>query len=479
MVKNYFFNLLLTLTNLLFPIISFPYVSHILGPEGIGSVQFAFSFAQYFGLIASIGIPIYGTTAIARYHGDMQAQSKVFTELIVIYLITSALLSLLYLIVIGVFPYFQHNKHMYNIAFSMVILGFTNIDWLYAGLEQFKAIALRSVAFKILSLILIYTLIKQRNDYPIYLILLIFTYLGNNVLSIILLRGKININLAGLSLRPHFVPLLLILGTSLAASMYTDMDTVLLGFLSDNKTVGFYTAAVKFSKIALPFVTSLNVVLIPRISKNFGENNLDGVRHLLKQTFAFIMFFSVPIVFGLGILAPEFILLFSGREFLPAVQSMQILSVLPLIIGFAHLLLFLILVPSGHNKEMFACVMMGMITSVGLNFLLVPHFKHVGSSVANVSAEIVVTCCYFYFINKYFKFKYDWLLIAKSVLSAATFWPAVYFIRSLHLPVVATIVVAISVCGLLYIALQTLLFRNNFLRELIVFWKVDLKKTSV
>jgi O-antigen/teichoic acid export membrane protein len=469
MIKNYFYNLLLTLANLLFPIISFPYVSHIIGPGGIGKVQFVLSFAQYFGLIASIGIPTYGLKEIARFKNNIEGRSKVFSELIAIYLLTSVCLSLIYFVVIFLFPYFKADRDMYLAASLMVMLGFSHIEWFYSGMEEFKSIAMRSVLFKVLGLIFLFLLVKERADFKFYLYIMMFSFLGNNLLSFILIFGKIKPIFSGLELRRHLTPLLLILGTTLAVSMYTDLDTVLLGFLSDSNTVGLYTAAVKLSKITLPFVTSMGVILIPKVAKDFSENNLIEVQLSLNQTFRFLVFFSVPIVFGLGLLAPEFIALFSGEEFLPAINSMRILSLLPIIIGFGHFFLFLVLIPSGRNREMLFCVLGGLATSLILNVLLIPYFQEVGSSVANICSEVMVTTLYFYIIRKYFNFVYDWQLFIKAFISSLIFFPIIWFVRELNIHLVFTLIISTVGCAMAYVLIQLSIFRNNFVFDILNF----------
>ncbi len=478
MAKNYFYNLLLTLANILFPILSFPYVSRIIGPEGIGHVQFVFSFAQYFAILASIGVPIYGMKEISKYRSDPIARSKVFSELVIIQLFTSITLSIVYLTVILSLPYFASNLEMYEAATILIFLGFTNVEWVYSGLEEFKSIALRSVFFKIAGLALLYIFIRQRSDFKIYLYVMMFSYVANNVLSILLLHKKVRITFYQLQLRKHLMPLLYILGTTLAASMYTDMDTVLLGFLSNGKTVGFYTAAVKLSKISIPFVTSMAVILLPKIAKDFGDNNLNDAQLTLDKAFKFLAFFGVPVVFGLGLLAPEFILLFSGREFLPAANSMRLLSVLPLIIGFAHFLLFMVLVPSGKNRQMFICVICGVVSSLIFNFLLIPKLQQLGSSIANVCSEVVVTALYFYVIKRYFSFTFNWALVFKAILCAALFVPVISMIKGLHLPLIYTIVCCVFACGLTYGATQLWVFKNQFVYEILSYLKQKFTKVA-
>jgi O-antigen/teichoic acid export membrane protein len=477
MAKNYLYNLLLTLANLLFPVFSFPYASRILGPEGIGQVQFVFSFAQYFTILASTGIPIYGLKEIARLKDNQEQRSAIFSELMVIYFVSCVLLSIIYAGIVGFIPYFSANSELYWTALIMVFLSFTNLEWLYSGLEEFGSIAVRSVAFKIIGLALLYLLVKTRSDYWLYLCLLMFSYLGNNVLSLFLLKGRVKLKLVNLQFKKHFSPLLYILATTLAASLYTEMDTVLLGFLSAKKTVGLYTAAVKLSKISIPFVTAMNVILLPKIGKEFGDQNMANINKILKLAFGFLIFFGVPIALGLYLLAPEFIELFSGSEFLPAVGSMRLLSVLPVIIGFAHLLLFMILVPSNNNKFMLTSVLGGMCTSLTLNILLVPRWQEMGSAVANISAEVVVTAFYYYFIWQRLKIRFNWYQLLQAVCCALTFVPVVWLIRQLYLPLYLFVLVAVAGCALVYVVAQ-LLLKNEIVHEILTTVKSGLLKRA-
>lgn len=472
MAKNYFYNLLLTLANLLFPILSFPYISRVLGPDGIGKVQFVFSFAYYFAIIAGLGIPIYGMKEIARYKDDKEGRSRVFTELIIIYVVSSICLSVVYLAVICMFPYFRVDRDMYLAALLLILLGCSYLEWVYTGMEEFKSIALRSVLFKVISLLLMFLFIKTAADYKLYLYLMLFSFLGNNVLSIFLLKGKVRFLFSGLALRKHLMPLFFIFGTSIAVIM-ADTDTVLLGFLSNVKVVGLYTAADKLSMTSIPIVTSIGVILMPKIAKDFADKNMASVQDKLNQAFKFLVFLGVPIVFGLALLAPEFIALFSGRQFLEATNSMRLLSVLPLTIGFSRFLQYLILVPAGKNKEMFLCVIGGLIASLVLNILLIPSLRQLGSSIANVCSELVVTASYFYIITKHFSFTYQWSLLVKAAVSALVFIPLIWMVKQLQLPLAYMLIISVSGCALAYITIQLVLFKNTF-----VFSIVDIVKMN-
>jgi O-antigen/teichoic acid export membrane protein len=465
MKKNYLYNLLLTVFNILFPILSFPYASRILGPVGIGKFQFVTSFAQYFILIANLGIPLYGTREIAKHKGDNEAQSKVFSELIMISFLMCMILTILYLGVISTLNYFQADRSLYTTAAISVFLGFTSIDWLFTGLEEFKLIAVRSVVVKFLSLLMLYLFVKTAHDVLIYLYIGIFSSAANNAYNLVTIRSKVKVIWHGLNLRKHIKPLLLIFGFSLATSMYTLLDVVLLGFLSDSKAVGLYSAAVKLTKIVIPLVVSIGAVTMPKMAHLFATKNHDEIQKLLNKSLHFILFFSIPSLFGLALLSQELIVLFSGKEFIAGILSMQILSFLPVCIGLGYFWGVQILIPAGKDKEMVYSVLCGMFVAVTLNLILVPRFKDVGASIANVVTETIVTFAYIYFVKKSFSFKLDWSTAGKAILSSLLFIPIIVLVKQLNLSIPLTLCVSVFGCATTYFMLQWIIFKDDLIKD--------------
>ena len=466
MKKNYFYNLLLSITNILFPILSFPYASRILGPEGIGKVQMSSTLAQYFGLIAALGIPIYGMQEIARVRNDKKALSQVFSELFSIYFICSVLVAIVYLLVILYFPYFKENNALFLYAGIIVLLGFTTVDWFYAGLEEFKIIAIRSISIKIIALLLLYSFVKERSDYLYFLFITLFSMMGNNLIGIYYLHKRTSLSIRDLNLKKHIVPLFFIFSTTMAASMYTYLDTVLLGFLSNNKSVGLYTAAVKLTKIAIPFITAASFVLIPRFAIHTQQNNQQAHQELLHKSWHYIVFFSIPISVGLLVNAPEFVMVFSGVQFVEAITAMQMMAFLPFFIGLGYFFAFQILVPLGKNKEMLYAVLVGMVLSLLMNFSLIPYWQEKGAAIANLITEIVVTAVYLYFIQKIFAFKYHWNLIVKSLVCCVFFYPIVLLLRHFQTENLIVLLASIILSALSYFSMQWLIFKDLFLLEI-------------
>ena len=463
MKKNFLFNLLLSFSNILFPIISFPYVARILGPEGIGKVQFVFSYAQYFSLFAALGIPIYGIKEIAKHRDHPDKVRSVFLSLSAIFFLTSMVATILYLTSVWTLPFFKDGREMYLLAGLMVFLSFTYTDWYYAGREDFKIIAIRSIVVKVIALCLLYTLVKNTQDLYAYLVVLIFTIIGNQVYGFVSVFVKNKNPFAVIDMRSHIKPLLYIFGATAASSIYTIWDTILLGFLSNATAVGFYTASIKIAKLLLPFVTSVGAVAIPSLAHKFASNKIVEVKSTIYNSFYFLVFLTIPMTIGIYVLAPELMTIFSGAAFKASVLPMQILSLLPLLVGFGYLFAFQILIPAEKNKEVFIAMLAGLFISAIFNILLVPQYSEVGAAYATIATEVGVTIIYYYYTRKYFQFQYPWGFLVQSLVTALLFIPVVVAIRYFIVNIYVVAAASIVLCALIYGAVHLFVFKNVFL----------------
>jgi O-antigen/teichoic acid export membrane protein len=479
MSKNYFYNVLISVTNILFPILTFPYASHILGPAGIGKVQFVISFAQYFALFAALGIPLYGITETARFKENKNDLSKVFSELVLLHTLVGLIFSIIYFSVILLHPFFKPDIHLYMAAGLIILLGFTSVDWFYSGIEKYSLIAFRSVFIKLLAVISLYVLVKSAGDYFNYLLILLFSLLGNNFISLLLIGRHTKLKLRGISFKKHLKPVMYILGSNIAINMYTIWDMILLGFLSNAKTVGLYFAAVKLVKIAIPFIISMGTSIIPRLTQKFNHNDISGVKHLLSESFHFTVLIAVPLVVGMALLAPEFVETFSGKEFNTATSTMQVLSILPLVIGLGHFFSMQILVPAGLNHQMFLSTLAGAACSLFLNLLLVPFFDAVGAGIANISAELIVTGLYFYYVRKNFSFDIKWNLLLKALICSMFFLPTVYIIRQYIGSVYLILIFSVILCFIQYFVLQWVIYKDQMLLKITRPIRVKNKKLPI
>ncbi|SHN13273.1 flippase [Mucilaginibacter sp. OK098] len=465
--KNFFYNLILTISNIVFPAITFPYASRILGPEGIGKVQFVNSFVQYFIFLAALGIPVYGIREVAKVKDDPIKLKALFTTLLILNFSTAIIISIIYCIAVLLVPMLFADREFYAVAILMLSLSFCNIDWFFSGLERFKFIAARSLFAKVIFLILLFFLVKGKSDAIYYLLVTVGGAILNNLWNIYSARSYIDFKLYNWSdTKKHLKPLLYIFSTVVAASIYASLDTIILGFLKGFKAVGYYASASRINKITIPFLTSLSTVLMPQIAHAFKNKELDKVRFLLDKSFDFVIILGIPMTIGLIVLAPELVVLFSGPEFSPAVSAMQIMAPVVLIIGLSTVWAVQILTPTARDKENSIAVICGLIVSVALNFILIPRFSYLGATIANLFAELFVMCGFAFFASKVIKLRFNLRLIIQTLLCSLLFIPVLKILRFyLKNQNIKVCILGMCCCSLVYFFFQVFIFKNEYLKE--------------
>lgn len=463
---NLSFNLFLSLSNILFPIIIFPYVSRVLGPEGIGKVQFVSSFVQYFILIAALGIPVYGIREVSKLSNDVIGLKKIFTTLLSFNIITSISLFMIYTIIIVCVPSLYADFNFYLIAGISLLLSFSSIDWFFSGIQKFKLIALRSFFVKIVFLVVLFLAVRNREDTLPYLFVVIGASLLNNVYNIFSARHFFDLNLINRAdFRVHLKPLLFIFSSVVIASVYSALDTILLGFIKGFKDVGLYSASSRLVKVGIPILTALSTVLLPQLTQSFRDKDNERIQKLLNRGLSYVLLLGIPISVGLIALSSDIIVFFSGNEFLEASLTLKIMAPVALIIGVSTVWVVLILSPNSKDKEGVFSVAAGLIISVILNFLLIPKYGHVGAAISNLFSEFTVMCFFMYFASKVFMYKFDWRLFFTCLIISSLFFPIVYFIKMLSLNIIVTLLICLFSCILFYLIAILLFVKNEFLEE--------------
>lgn len=402
--KNYFYNILLTASNVLAPLFVYPYVLRILGPEGIGKVHFAMSVMGYFLMIAQLGIPLYGIKEIAKVRDNKDKLSKVFSELFFINLLTSVLVFTFYLFIISLVPKFKSDFILFAIVGINILINLFTIDWFYSGLEEYKYITLRSVGVRILYIIAIFIVIHDKSDYIKYALLIVLSLALANSINMIYLLKKINLNFANLDLKKYLKPIMWIFFAGVIGSIYNKFDIILLGFITDDKYVGFYTTNRRITSLIIAFVSALGTVLIPRLSYYINNNMQTEYKKIAEKSLNFIYFLTIPSIIILIMLAKEILLFFGGEKFLPAILSLQLLSLQILATSLATFFGFQVILANNDEKSMMLSNISGAIVNIILNLLLIKKFLHNAPSFAIVVSEFAVVATQIFLARKYINF---------------------------------------------------------------------------
>ena len=389
--KNFVMNVVLTVSNFLFPLISFPYVSRILLPEGTGRVDFATSLISYFAIFAQLGIPTYGIRACAKVRDDREKLTRTAHELLMINLIMSALTYAALFIAVNTIPRLLEEKALILVVSMTILLGSIGMEWLYKALEQYTYITARSLAFKLVALAAVFLLIRSQEDYVIYGGITIFAASASNVLNLINARKYIGFRpVGGYDLRRHLRPVAIFFAMACATTIYTHLDNVMLGFMATDADVGFYGAAVKIKSILVNVVTALGAVLLPRLSWYVEQGDMAEFRRLTRKALHFILLAAAPLTVYFIFFAREGILLLSGKAFEGSVVPMQVIMPTLLLIGITNILGMQILVPTGREKAVLYSEIAGAAVDVALNAWLIPRMQATGAAIGTLAAEIVV-----------------------------------------------------------------------------------------
>lgn len=465
--KNLLYNSVLSVSQLLFPLIIYPYTFKILEPEGVGLISFAESLTQYLISFAAIGIPFYGVIETAKAKQDQGKLDRLFTELVTIQLLLTGFILAIFIGCIFFVGKLSAHRALYFISCGTLLMSVFTVEWFFQGIEQFRYITTRSVLIRTVFILLVFLFVKSKADLTLYYGLTFFSVLLNAVVNFWYAGKIVKLRFRGLAFKRHVRPLLTIFFSNVAISVYILLDTVLLGFLANDLAVGYYSTAVKIAKIPLAFMTALSVALIPRISASFAGGNHAYVRNLVRKSFTYIILLSVPIGAGLYLLAPEIIRLLANEHFLPAVRVVRVLAPLTLLIGLSNLFALQMLTAMGKERLTLYAVTLGMILSVACNLVLIPRFSYMGTAYTTLLTEALVTVMTGWYAIRFFTVRLPYALIWQSLVACLLFYPCTWLADRYFIRPFARIVVDIALACPVYFIVQFFVFRNIFVREAI------------
>ncbi len=458
-------NVILTASTFIFPLVTFPYASRILLPDGVGRVNFAWSFAYYFSMVAMLGVPTYGIRAVAKVRDDKEELSRTVQEILIINAVVGAMCYVVYFVTIWYVPRLRSDYTLFCIMSLAIVLNVIGVEWMYRGLEQYSYIAFRSILFKAIAVVLLFLFVKNQSNYVMYGVVTVVSGVGSNIMNFINLRRYITLRPVGhYNFRRHWKPIAIFFLMSIATTIYTNLDTVMLGFMKDDTIVGYYTAAVKVKTILVSFVTSLSVVLLPRVSYFIEKGIKEEFYRYAKKALNFVFLVALPITIYFILYSRETILVLSGDSFMQAVIPMQIITPTVLLIGLTNVLGIQILVPLDKEKLVCYSVIAGAVTDCVINLLIIPRYGAAGAAIGTLAAEAVVLVFQLGFLWKERKNLFSQIQCWKILIATAAASVVCWFVKYLDLRAFMALVVS-AVIFLIVYAVILLLTRENLSLE--------------
>lgn len=463
--KNFIWNSILQVSALVFPLIIYPYVSRIIGSEGIGKVSFATSVITYFSIIAQLGIPTYGIRSCAQVADDKAKLSQTSREIFIINIFTTIIAYVALVIAILVVPKFREEELL--LIITSLTMGFTTIGmtWLYSGLEKYRYITLRSLAVRCASLLMVFAFVHKPEDYIIYGSISVIANAGSNIFNLIHSRKFISYKRFNkYNFRRHLKPILVFFSMSVAGTVYTSLDTIMLGFIKTNRDVGYYSSATKIRSVLLGLINALATVILPRASAYIQHHQRDKFVDVSRKALNFVAVAGTAVWIYFSIFAKESILVLSGKDFVNAVSPMLWIMPTVLICGVSNLTAIQMLVPLGMEKTVLYTQITGAAIDFVLNYLFIPRFASSAAAAATMIAEFIIMLLQVHALHKkgiYIKGKLTVykILLATGVSCACTIW-----IKFVGLNALLSLIISVCIFFGVYIAILYAL-KEQIIRE--------------
>lgn len=388
---NAFLNGLRSVLNLFFPLITFPYVSRVLSVSEIGIYNFSNTYIGYFVLIAGLGIATYAVREGAKYRNSEDKVSEFASQIFSINMIATIIA---YILLFASLIIFKNLRNYVSciLIFSLQIL-FTTLgtEWVYTIYEDYTYITVRSIIFKIISIVLLFLLVRRPEDYLIYVAITVFSAVGSNLLNFIHAKNFVHIRLTTkTNWQYHLKPVLVIFSSAVAVTIYVYSDTTILGLIKNDYAVGIYSTSVKIYQIAQNLLSALLTVTIPRLAFLLGRKRINEYNQILSKVIDFLGILVLPAAVGLIMLSREVVFIIASEKYLPSVNSLRIISWAIIFSIFSWIFSDCVLIPAKRENLVLRNTIVTAIENIILNFILIPFMSYDGTSLSTVIAEFTV-----------------------------------------------------------------------------------------
>ena len=387
---NFIFSVLKSMMGVVFPLITFPYATRVLGPECLGKIDYAYANVSYFVLIASFGVASYAIREGSKSRDDRAKISRFASELLCINVVAVLVAYALFLIFLCI-PKMSGYRDLMLLFSVSICLTPMGVEWIYNIYEEYRYITVRAFLFQLLAVVVLYTCVKDRNDYMVYAGTLILSSVGSNIVNILRLKRFVDFKLVfSKALLKHIKPMAYLFVMIIASSIYLIMDRSMLGYITgDDREVGLYTTAIKVMTVLTSILASVRTVVIPR-SAYYVKSNPEKSKELNYTTLKIVYLISIPCAVGIALLADRVMVLFAGSEYLESGSVLKILM-LDLILSAANgVIINQIFIINKRDKIASMAIISGAVTNLILNIILIQLIGKYGAATSTCVAELVI-----------------------------------------------------------------------------------------
>ena|GEM_PF-81269 len=386
---NFLFASLSGFLNVFVPILTYPYIARVLGPEKLGQLGIAGALSNYFIVAALLGLPVYGVRAIARTKADPLGLRRTSGELILLGLYAAIFSSLFYVLIVLLVPAYRSELLLFLVFGMTIPSAALNIEWFFQGMERFRFIGLRNLAIKIVFVVSLFLFVRRQEDYIVYALLFSLASVTNAFINLRAARRIGSPLFAGAHPSRHFASMAVFSLFQFAIVAYTNLDLLFLGLFSSGRDAGLYSISIRLVRMVIALATTLSAVLMPRLS-SLVDSDPEEFGRLIGHSSSYSLMFSLPAGFGIWAVAADLGYVFAGSRFLGVADSLRIAALMIPVVTASNFLQMQILVPKRREKAMLFSFGAGLaVTAIVLAFLVGPY-GHTGAAIGMLAGEVTV-----------------------------------------------------------------------------------------
>lgn len=460
-IKNYIYNLIYQLITVLLPIITIPYISRILGADGIGQYALSSTYAQYFVLLGMLGLTTYSSREIAYVRDNRNKLKDTFWELNIIRFVTVGIAFIVYIFIFGFIV--NSNIRLINIIQSILIINaIFDISWFFIGLEDFKTVVIRNTLVKISGVILIFLFVKNKDQVWLYSLILAGTqFIGQVIMWFELPKEIFRIKKINLNFKKHLRLSIRLFIPQIAITIYTMLDKVMLGMFANDMQVGIYDNSQKIIKLLTLFVTTLATVTIPKMCNLYNNKQYEEFKENVYTSFSFVSFISFPMTFGLISITNSFVPWFYGNGFSEIKILFYIGSFLMITLGWTSILGNQVLISIRRENKLTIAVFSGAIINIILNYILIDKLYSVGTMISSVAAEYLGMIIMLYYLKDIVIISKMFKSIPKYLIASLIMFIPTFIIGQVLKPTIITTIIQVILGGLIYIIIMIIMKDEN------------------
>lgn len=395
LAQNTIFNLLKTLSSVIFPLITFPYISRVLQPEHVGKYNFAYTYVSYFALIASLGITAYAVRTCSEVREDKEKLNRVSSQIFSINICSTVIAYIIFFLSLCVFRVLDPYRDITIILSSTILFASLGADWINSVFEDFKYITIKTVLFQCVSLVALFIFVRKPSDYLKYATISAVSSVGANILNIFYRKKYCKITfvpkLKMMNWKVHFPPIVLLFTMICVQTVFSSTDITILGIMRSDHEIGLYSIAVKIYNICNELMASILWVMLPRLSSYYGDRQYTKINLLLKKCVQFMLGIGLPIIVGCIAIADEIIYIIGGDAYAGAEVYLRLLMIALFfsLIGGA-IIGNMIMLPSKREKYFLRACCVAAFVNIILNLLFVKKFGAYAAAISTIIAHAII-----------------------------------------------------------------------------------------